>query len=214
MQTTRRLFLSSGMALGLAGCTGLSALTNVAKPVNLYDLTPKSTYSPDLPAVKSQLVIEVPNAAAAVNTDRIAVRPTPYEVQYFPGVRWVDRAPVLVQTMLLQSFENTGKIVSVGRQAIGLNSDYALLTDLREFQAELSEGKNGPLSVLVHINVKIVREPDGVIIASKSFEHREETASDKIDVVVAAFDKSLGKVMGHAVDWSMRILGKDQKRIL
>lgn len=211
MRPSRRHVLGTGLALGLSGC-GLARLNEVTTPVELYDLTPKSTYNPDLPKLHVQLVIEEPTAVAAVNTDRIAVRPTPYKVQYFPGVRWVDRAPLLVQTLLLQSFENTDKITSVGRQAIGLTSDYSLITDLREFQAEVKGGKEGPLSVLVHLNLKIVREPEGVIIASKSFEHRQPTTSDKIDVVVAAFDKALGKVMRHAVDWVIRTLAEDSKR--
>jgi len=214
MTTTRRLFLGSGLALGaagLSGCAGLSTLTKVSTPTELYDLTPKSTYDPALPEIHAQLVIEEPNAASAVNTDRIAVRPTPYKVQYFPDVRWVDRAPLLVQTMLLESFENAGRITAVGRQAIGLNADFSLISDLREFQAELSSGDKQPLSVFVHMNMKLVREPQGFIVASKSFEYRANTASDQMSDIVAAFDEALGKVMGRAVDWTIRELDEFEK---
>ena len=140
MRAASRVFLAAFLAFGVPGCAGLTTLNNVTRPVALYSLTPKSTYDPDLPAILAQLVVEEPTAAGAVNTTRIAVRPNPYQVQYFPDARWVDRAPLLVQTMLVESFENTGKVAAVGRQAIGLSSDFTLVTDLREFQAELGDG--------------------------------------------------------------------------
>ena len=206
MRSLPRIFLAVTVGLGLSGCTGLDTLTRVTTPTDLYDLTPKSTYDPALPEIQAQLVIEEPTAAGAVNTDRIAVRPTPYKGQYFPGVRWVDRAPPLVQTMLLESFENTGKVAAVGRQAIGLNADFTLVTDLREFQAELSDGAGQPLTVVVHLNMKIVREPQGQIVASRSFKQKVPATSDDMEVIVAAFDKALGKAMGEAVDWTVREL--------
>jgi cholesterol transport system auxiliary component len=204
MKPAPRLCLAALLAFGLTSCAGLSTLQQVTKPTALYDLTPKSTYDPDLPAIEAQLVIDEPTAAGAVNTDRIAVRPNPYEVAYFPEVRWVDRAPLLVQTMLVESFENTGKVAAVGRQAIGLNSDFTLVTDLREFQAVVEGAADGPLTVVVHLNMKIVQEPRGVIVASRSFVQEIPTTSDDMNEVVAAFDRALGKAMGDAVDWSVR----------
>jgi cholesterol transport system auxiliary component len=200
----RRAVLLALGATGLAGCTGLATLQAVTEPFDLYDLTPKSTYPADLPEITAQLVIEEPTAASAVDTDRIAVRPNPYQIEYFPRSRWVDRAPILVQTMLLESFENTGKVASVGRQMIGLSANYTLLTELREFQAEVGEGEGKPLTVLVYLNMKIVKQPEGLIIASRSFGERLPSASDKVMDVVAAFDTALGKTMGQAVDWTVR----------
>jgi len=204
MKSGFRVLLAAAMALGLTGCAGLSTLSQVTKPTQLFDLTPKSTYDPDLPSIESQLVVEEPTAAGAVNTDRNAVRPNAYEVAYFPEVRWVDRAPLLVQTMLVESFENTGKVIAVGRQAIGLTSDFTLVTDLREFQAEVMAGAGAPLEVIVHLNMKIVQDPRGVIVGSQSFVDREPVASDDMDAIVAAFDAALGKTMRRAVEWSVR----------
>jgi cholesterol transport system auxiliary component len=191
-------------AAAISGCAGLDTLRSVTEPTDLYDLTPKSTYAADMPTIAAQIVIEEPTAASSVNTDRIAIKPNPYQVQYFPQARWVDRAPLLVQTMLLESFENTGKVGAVGRQAIGLSSDFTLLTELREFQAVLVGGENGAISVVVQLNMKIVQEPLGLIVASRSFVHREMSASNEILSVVAAFDTALGKTMGQTIDWAIR----------
>jgi len=200
----RRAALFAFVALGLAGCTGLATLKSVTEPTDLYDLTPKSTYSADLPKVEAQLVVEEPTAASAVDTDRIAVRPNDFQVQYFPRARWVDRAPALVQTMLVESFENTGKVAAVGRQAIGLSADFKLVTDLREFQAEVGGDDQAALSVLVHLNMKIVQEPRGLIVASRSFKERVEVGSDDMIAVVTAFDRALGRTMAQSVDWAVR----------
>ncbi|HSF93958.1 MAG TPA: ABC-type transport auxiliary lipoprotein family protein, partial [Thermohalobaculum sp.] len=192
MRSAPGIAIAAVVALGLSGCAGLSTLTKVATPADLYDLTPKSTYDPDLPEIQVQLVIEEPTAASAVNTDRIAVRPSPFKVQYFPDARWVDRAPLLVQTMLLESFENTRKVSAVGRQAIGLNADFTLVTDLREFQAELQGDRGAALIVVVHLNMKIVKEPQGIIVASQSFKYDVPAASDDMETIVEAFDTALG----------------------
>lgn len=188
----------------LAGCAGLATLGAATEPIQLYDLTPKSTYDPDLPRVTSQLVVEEPTAASSVNTDRVAVKPNAYQVEYFPTARWVDRAPLMVQTRLVESFENTGKVGSVGRQAIGLSSDFTVVSELREFQAFVAEEEDGPLSVLVQLNMKIVQQPQGLIVASQSFGQEAEAESDEILDVVAAFDRALGETMQDAVEWTVR----------
>lgn len=207
MMACSRITLAALLALGLAaltGCAGLTTLRNVAEPTDLYALTPKSSHDPGLPEIAAQLVVEEPSAASSVDTDRIAVMPNPYMVEYFPGARWVDRAPLMVQTMLVESFENSGKVAAVGRQAIGLSSDFTLFTELREFQAQVVNGDNTAIKVVIQLNMKIVQEPRGLIVASKSFNHEVFTASPEMIAVVAAFDTALGKTMGRAVDWAIR----------
>ncbi|HUF85946.1 MAG TPA: ABC-type transport auxiliary lipoprotein family protein [Thermohalobaculum sp.] len=204
---TARLARAALAAVGatlLAGCAGLAALGAVTAPVDLYLLTPKSTYDPDLPQVTAQIVVGEPTAASSVNTDRIAVKPNAYQLQYFPDARWVDRAPLMVQSRLVESFENTGRVTSVGRQAIGLNADFSLISELREFQAEMGADPDAPLTVQVRLNIKIVKEPQGVIFASESFASQAETVSDDLGDVVAAFDEALGRTMKEAVQWTVR----------
>ena len=204
---TRPLLAAAAIAiLALPGCAGLASLTSAATPSDLYNLTPKSTFNSGLPFVRQQIVIEEPTATAAVATDRIAVHPSPLRVQYFPGVRWVDRAPILVQSMLIQSFENSGKVSAVGQSSVGLRPDYVVVPDLREFPAEVPviEGPGSPpLSVRVRINVKILESFDERIIASRSFEDIEVSLSDDMDDLAVAFDEALGDVMRDIVEWSL-----------
>ena len=70
-------------------------------------MTPKSTFDPDLPSVYWQLAVEAPAAAANLNTGRIAIALTPTSTDYYAKAAWTDRAPLMVQTRIVDSFENT-----------------------------------------------------------------------------------------------------------
>ena len=130
----RRFIVVAALALSLSACAGLIPGTGPAP--DLYTLSPKSSFDAGLPSVSWQLVVEEPGAAGGLSTQKIALRANALELQYFAGARWTERAPRLVQTLMVESFENTDRIVAVGRQAIGLRSDFNLKSELREFQAE------------------------------------------------------------------------------
>lgn len=186
-----------GLALvALAGC---GILPDVKTPTDLYTLSPKSSFDPNLPNVYWQLVVETPIAAAGLNTGRIAVAPTPLSTDYYATSAWTDRAPLMVQTLLIESFENTKRIVAVGRDAIGLRGNYVLQTELREFQAETFRPGN-PV-VRVRLNAKIVRMPERQIIGSRTIERCSQAANDQVPAVVAAFDEALGAVLKRTVSW-------------
>ncbi|NOD64561.1 MULTISPECIES: ABC-type transport auxiliary lipoprotein family protein [unclassified Ruegeria] len=190
----------------IGGCAGLGTLQQAAKPNDLYLLTPKSTFSSALPRIQKQIVVQEPTATAAVNTDQIAIQPTPYQVQYLPRARWVDRAPLIVQTLLVESYENSGKVAAVGRSTVGLRADYVIAPDLREFQGIVVEdtetGKK--VRIEVRMNIKVIDEYEDKIIASSSFQENVVAASDQTPDLVKAFDLALGRAMRDAVEWSIR----------
>lgn len=199
MRKPHTTVLVTALFLMTAGC---SILKVPGKPPELYNLTPKSTYIKGLPQTDKQLIIEEPIAAGGLDTNRIALRPKATRLQFFADARWTERAPKMVQTLLIESFENTGKIIAVGRQSIGLRSDYTLKTELREFQAEKRDDEK--YSVHVRINVKVVKQPQKTIVGSRSFE-RSVLANngDGLDGIISAFDKAAGKVIKELVEWTL-----------
>lgn len=196
------LLLSIPLAAGLilAGCIG--KLPGSGAPPKLYDLTPKSTFDQDLPKVSWQLIVQEPVAAANIDTARIIARQTPLTVEYYKGVAWIDRAPRMVQTLIIESFERTNKIVSVGREAIGLRADYILKPDLREFEADYTRGSVP--SVLVRMNVKLIKMPERTIVGSATFESRIEAEGTSMEAIVTAYNEALGKVLKRTVEWTLR----------
>lgn len=203
----KRLALAVAMSLSLGGCSLLAS-----DPPQLYDLSPKNTFEDGAPSATWQLVVEEPTTPNAINTDRIAIRPSQLEVQYFPEVKWTDRAPALVQTLIVESFENSGKIVGVGRRSIGLSGDYILTSELREFEAVSSA--TGGTNVIVRLVLKLVRQSSGGIIASTTAAATVPAASDSVPDVVTAFDAALGKVLKDTVGWVLREGAADRKRYI
>lgn len=198
----RRIALGLALALTILGagaCGGLIPGATGPAP-DIYDLTPKSTFTDSLPSIGSQLVVEEPIASRGLDTDRIALRPDRFSVEYFAAARWSDRAPRMVQNLLIESFDNSRRIVAVGRQAVGLRPDFTLKTELREFQTEMRD--EGPM-VRVRLSVKIVRHPESRIIAASSFSRAVDIEDLSLGTVVEAFDTALGRVMRDSVEWTL-----------
>jgi cholesterol transport system auxiliary component len=187
------------VAVLLAGCELIKA---AEEPVDLYTVTPKSTFDPSLPNVNWQLAVDTPQAAANVNTGRIAIAMSPTSSDYYSKTAWTDRAAVMVQTRIVDSFENSHKIVAVARESIGLRANYVLQTDLRNFEAMYFYG--GTPIVKVRIVAKLVRLPDRQIIGAATFERCVRARADKVPKVVDAFDQALGSVMKRLVAWTLR----------
>ena len=181
----------------LASC----ALLGGSSDPNLYELSPKNTFPANLPGVNAQLLVQAPAASAGLTSARIAIKPKPTRLEYYTKSAWTDVAPNVVQTLILESFDNAGKIKGVEREGSGLRVDYLLKTDLREFQAELYEGK--PRIVRVRIHAKLVRWSTREIVASHQIERRSVLKDDKIDAIVQGFDDALGKVLKRLIIWTV-----------
>ena len=167
----------------------------------MYRLTPKSRFPDELPEADWQLILESPIANAGLNTTRVALQRDPTRLEYYARSSWTDLAPLMVQTLMVESFENSGRIVSVGREAIGLRADFVLKSELREFQAEYFDTDRPRIRVA--INAKLVQMPRRAIVGSQSFERYSEAGADAMPEIIAAFDDALGKVLKELVAWTL-----------
>jgi cholesterol transport system auxiliary component len=192
----------------LAACA--VELPGSGAPARIYVLTPKSTFPEDIPFADWQLLVEAPTAPAGISSSRIALRRQLLELNYFARAAWTDSAPAMLQTLMIETFENTGKIVSVGRQVIGLRADFILKTDLREFQAEYMDEKMQPLPdgappyVRVRLNAKLVAMPRREIVASETWEYRVQAESTEMDAIIHAFDAAYGSILKRMVTWTLK----------
>ena len=175
---------------------------------------PESTFPDDVPMVNWQLLVDTPISPAGLSTARIAMNDSPIELRYFDRANWTDFAPKMVQTLMIESFENSGKIIGVGREQIGLRSDFLLKTDLREFQAEYSDALPQGIKIMdqgvpppvarVRINVKLVRMPRREIVATKTFERRIRAKDNTMKEIIGSFDQALGKALKAIVSWTLK----------
>src|SRR5262249_46561489 len=154
-----------------------------SEPVDLYTLTPKTTFPESLPKVDWQLAVEEPVAPSSLDTPRIALQHSLLTLEYYAKASCTDNAPALVLTLLIESFESTGSSPGVGRDAISLRADYLLKTDLRAFQATYDDGNPAP-TIWIRLNAKLVKIPERRIVGSKTFERKMTAASGKLTDVV------------------------------
>jgi cholesterol transport system auxiliary component len=195
---SRRLIIAA-LALAPAGCTSL--LPAGSAPPKLYTLTPVADFPPDAPHVAWQLLIDVPAAAVALDTERIALSRSPTTIDYFADAAWSDRAPLLVQSLLVQSFENSGRITAIGRESIALRADYILRPELRHFEADYSGG--GAPSAHVQIGAKLVKMPDRTIIAQQRIDTRAPARENQVGAIVEAFNTALHEATRNLIDWAL-----------
>ena len=200
----RRRLLKTATFLSFAaltnGCAGI--IPGSGPPPRLFRLSPKNTFPDDLRSVDWQLVIEPPLAPAGLDTTRIALHRAAVELEYYARANWTDLAPAMVQTLVVESFENSKKIIAVGRESLGLRADFVLKLELREFQSEYAAGE-AP-NAHVRINAKLVKMPQRTIIGSQSFEAEVGASADRIEEIVGAFDEALGKTLKDLVVWTLR----------
>jgi cholesterol transport system auxiliary component len=202
-------FAATAPALLIAGCAGLIPGTGQAP--QLYVLSRKTTFPPELPTVRDQLLVDVPVATGGIDTTRIVLSRSPTTIDYFANAAWSDRAPVMVQALLIESFETTGKIIGISRDEAGLRADYVLMPELRRFEAiYATDGAvDAPPTVLTRLLVRLVRMPDRTIIGETVAERREPAARNALEAIVDAYNEALGGVMKDIVTWTLHRMSED-----
>lgn len=200
-----RLALAFALVLALTGCSTITALGDATTTLDVYELR-----AADQPRASRQtsdhLIIELPNTTGALDTDRIMIRPTALQAQYLPDVRWSDPAPAMVQTLMLRSLDSTDAVSFVGRRPLGPGGDYAVLTELVDFQAELDPGGE-TATVRLTMIVRLLRERDTRVIASRTFSASAVSSSTDTKAVVATFDAAAESLMTAFTDWTLSNLG-------
>ncbi len=187
------------MLLALGGCSASSLLAPSGAPAKLYTLSAPREVSANAPQASWQLLIAMPDAGSELNLPRIAIAPTPARIDYYADVAWADRPPAMLQELLLQCFDKSGRIAAVQRQSGALKADFMLTTDLQDFQVETGSG-----DAVVHfrITARLVRARDRTIVAARSFES-STPASGNLDGAITAFDAAIAEVLPQMVDWTL-----------
>ena len=196
-----RRHLLAGLIAGSVG-QSVTGCGLIGPPPRQFTLTPVADFSRELPPVKWSLVIDEPTAARQIDTSRIALMSGPFQVEYYADVEWTDSAPAMVQLLLVQSFQNTGRLPVVAPTRQTLATDFLLLSNLRKFQVE-NDASGTPQATVVFEATQL-RMPRLPPVATARFEKATPVGSKSIETVTADFDASLGDVMRRVVDWTFQ----------
>lgn len=156
-----------------------------------------------------QLVIEQPKTRGTLDTDRIMIRPNELQTQYLPDARWGDTVPVTLQTLLVRAFGNYDAFSHVGRVPLGAAGDFALLSEINDFNAEVAG--RGAL-VRLSVDARIVREMDATVVARGNFVATSEAATTKTSDLIPAFDAASQQLVTQMTDWGLRAVGVNPAR--
>ncbi|AYF03033.1 ABC-type transport auxiliary lipoprotein family protein [Paracoccus yeei] len=205
-RTTRPRTAAAILALILAlpGCGALSALSG-GPALDVFELrapdeTPKSCGR----GRRAELVIEEPKARGTLDTERIMIRPNALQTQYLPDAQWGDTVPVTLQNLLVRSFSPYDAFTHVGRAPLGTAGDFALISEIRDFNAEVA-GKGA--IVRLSVDAQLVREMDASVTARGSFSATATASSTRTEDLIPAFDAAGRELLGQMTDWGLRGVG-------
>jgi cholesterol transport system auxiliary component len=195
---SRPIILCLLAPLLLAACV-LSPVEPEVFATYRLELDPLSTRGEDM---AWQLSIEEPIAPGPIAGTHIAVRDTDRAYSVLRGARWSERAPDLLQSALVRSFEDSGRIRGVARAMSGVRADYQLLTEVRAFEADYTEGSSPVIKIALY--AKVVRTAGMDVVDARLFTEREAAKGGDVTSIMGAFDRAGGRAIPELRDWVLR----------
>jgi cholesterol transport system auxiliary component len=193
-------FVALGALLALLG--GCGGFLPEPPQRQLYRLNPPLALANALPRVAAQLVVATPTATGGLDTERIALSRAPRSLDYFAGVEWSERLPLLVETALVQGFEKSAAVSGVAPEGRGLRADLVLDVAIRNFEA-VYDSPGAPPRVLVSLYARLVRSPEQRILSQTSFSRGQAVSVNAVPDIMGAFDRALGEAVADIVSWTL-----------
>src|SRR5581483_35427 len=183
---------------GLERMTGGPA---ASAPRIVYDLQAPKSFPPLEKVPQGLLAVADPTALIMFESRKIMVRPDDPDDPAFAGAEWGDSIPKLVQSKIIQSFENAGLARTVVRPMEGVTANRQLLIDIRKFQLT----KLPRPSAEVEFQVKIL-SADGKIEDARVFQAAVPAKAANAADAVAAINEAFGKCATDLVVWAEGVI--------
>ena len=175
------------LAVALGGCGGATPLT--------FDLMALPGQA-RAPAGARSIVVAEPVGLQPFEADRIIVREPGGSLSFLGGGQWSDRLPRLIQTRIIQSLENSGRLRSVSRPGDKIAAQYQLISEIRAFDIAAGSGE-----AVVDLSVKLIAEASSSVVAAKVFQARVPVAKVEPGSAAAALDAAMAIVLADIVQW-------------
>lgn len=186
------------LSLLLAGC---GSIGGPKTEVKVYSPATAVTADASWPKADWSLSVGVSAANAMLDSPRIVVRPSANVVQTYKGARWADNAPDLLQTAVIEAFEDSGRVGSVTRFGGGsVRGDYGLWLEVRQFES-VYEG--GAPQAVVEVQARLVKLHGGGLVATRRFRQAVPGRTPEVDDIVAAFGEAMSALSTDLVGWTL-----------
>ena len=144
----------------------------------------------------AQVLVPEPTTVHALDTERIAARPSSSEYAYLPDAVWSDRLPKLLQARLVQTLQNSGRARAVSVPGQGLLIDYQIVLDVRAFEYT-AEG------AIADFVVRVMNDRNGRVVRSGAFRHVIPVESRGNAAIVQALDQAMDAAFIEIANWAL-----------
>ena len=187
---------TSGLDSIVAGLVKMTGGGEPAIPKTIYDLSIPRDFAPPKKPLSEQLVMPTPTAILLLNTQRFLLEPN-QEIPGFANAQWADSIPAMLQTKLIQSFENYDIAHAPLRSTDTPGTNPQLLVDVRSFQINTG----AELTAEIGFSARILNK-DGQVVASRLFQQRKKLDKPDPASAVAAFDDAFGSIATDLITWT------------
>ena len=175
-------------------CGGCGSLLETKLPTSTsYVIAPAPTASAGVARSDADLSIGRPDLAPGLDTERIAVLKG-RQLDYYRGAQWSGRATELVQTLMVDSFEDQQLFRSVTSEQTRVSSEYVLDVSVRDFQAEYASDNDAPTA---HVTIlgRLIRVTDRQLVETFAATAQSKASDNRLSAVAAAFETAAHKVV-------------------
>jgi phospholipid/cholesterol/gamma-HCH transport system substrate-binding protein len=183
----------------IAGLERMTGATPTPQKIT-YDLNAPNKFGPANTMLKGQLAIPEPTAVAMLETQRFLFSPAGDHPE-FAEAMWADAIPKLLQTRLIESFENYDLAHAPLRAADIGQADYQMLIDLRRFRIAV---ESEPVAEIA-LSVKVV-DKSGAVVASRVFQEGEKLGKLDPSAAAGAFNAAFGRIAKDMIAWTVQTL--------
>lgn len=198
-RTLRRAALIASTSVLLTACGSLIGPSNA--PPQMYVLHPQFAALPNAPETQWQIDVAPPAASDVLDTKRIALT-RGLTMDYYADAAWTDQAPDLIQDLIVEAFEKSGKIKAVGRPSGGVRGDLLLTTNISDFSAHYTT-ENGIPTIAVDIVAKLITATHHDVVATHESRREVQASVNSVPAVVQAFNDATGQAIEDIVGWSL-----------
>lgn len=186
----------------LVGCTMFLPVKTEATNTYLLNTLPQ-------PAIKKHphrmnIVVMNPEAVSLFESTQMAYSTHPYTIAYFAKNSWADTPAQMLQSLLVQTLQETHYFHSVGVPSALGHYDYALSMQILNFEQRFF-GKSSEF--VVTVRVQLIRVATNQIVATKQFSVSEMAPQNTPYGGVVAANQGVAKLLGQVARFCVNSVG-------
>lgn len=193
--------MSGLYALGVALMLGACSVIPDPESVQLYRLGPLSVDSENRATERRLSValrINEPVAEEALDSVRLSVYQSERRQAYWQGVRFSDRAPLLVQNAIADSLSDSGNFKAVFTDRVAAYADFELATQLSDFALyRQSDGYQARVS----LRVSLIERNGRAVRSSVIIRGEQDVRSGSAEAAIEGLNQALSAAYIQLENW-------------